>query len=290
METKVNFTIVGIFVLLFGISILGFAFWLMKFGSGQDYKYYHIYIEESIAGLSKDSSVKYLGVDAGVVDKIEVNPTNTQQVKITVKLQDELLIKEDMTATLKFYGLTGLAYLEIKGFDTSAKVLEIKAGEIPVIKSSPSVYIKLDDSLSMIASKLAIVLDKLDIFFKEQNLDNIENTLSDIRQITDTINQNKQHFIDLLKEGKEIGTVFDELKRTSKTAKNLMWNLDHSLKRGDYNLKEMTEPSIQKLNAILEEMDRLTTKLEQTVETIEQSPSDLLFKSATPKLGPGEER
>ncbi|MBU1667856.1 MCE family protein [bacterium] len=290
MEAKVNFTMVGIFVLLFGISILGFAFWLMKFGSGEDYNYYHIYIEESIAGLSKDSSVKYLGVDAGVVDKIEVNPSNTQQVRITVKLQDDILIKEDMTATLKFYGLTGLAYLEIKGSDTSAKVLETKAGEIPVIKSSPSLYIKLDDSLSMIASKLASVLDKIDILLKEENLEQIENTLSDIQQIIETINQNKQHFVTLLKEGSEIGTVFEELKEMSKTAKNLMRNLDRSLKRGDYNLKEMAEPSIEKLNALLDEVDRLTSKLEHTVETIEQSPSDLLFKSSTPKLGPGEER
>lgn len=151
MEGRVNFTIVGIFVALFSVAILGFAFWLMKFGTAQEYKLYNIYIQESIAGLSKDSSVKYMGVDAGTVYKIEVNPTNTQQVKVTVKLQKEIKIKEDMTAILKFYGLTGLAYLEIIGYDNKSKELTLKEGEIPVIKSYPSVYIKLDESLSMLS-------------------------------------------------------------------------------------------------------------------------------------------
>lgn len=290
MEGRVNFTIVGIFVLLFSIAIFGSAFWLMKFGTAESYKRYNIYIQESVAGLSKDSSVKYMGVDAGVVEKIEVDPKNTQQVKVTVKLHEKIKIKEDMTATLKFYGLTGLAYLEITGEDNLAKELTAKQEEIPIIKSSPSVYIKLDESLSMLASKLTAALDKVELLLKEQNLDNIEGTLTDIRQITSTLNQNKHQFVTLINEGAKIGTLLDELKQTSKTTKNVIKDLGRTIKRGDYNLKALAKPSIEKLDSLLEDVDTLTSKLEHTIDSIEQSPSDLLFKSANPKLGPGEEK
>jgi len=67
MYSRVNYTIVGIFVLLFGIGTVLFSFWLAKYGFRQPYDTYRLYMYESVSGLSKDSIVKLRGVDVGRV-------------------------------------------------------------------------------------------------------------------------------------------------------------------------------------------------------------------------------
>jgi phospholipid/cholesterol/gamma-HCH transport system substrate-binding protein len=62
MESKINYTLVGGFVVLLLAGLIGFAYWLGKYGGQQEYSYYHVYMSESVAGLSNDSSVKYRGV------------------------------------------------------------------------------------------------------------------------------------------------------------------------------------------------------------------------------------
>ncbi len=65
MESKLNYTLVGIFVALLLTSLTLFVYWLGKHDGNQQYDYYHVYMTESVSGLSTDASVKYLGVDVG---------------------------------------------------------------------------------------------------------------------------------------------------------------------------------------------------------------------------------
>ena len=74
MESKINYIIVGAFVVLFSIGIAAFVFWLEKYGAEEDYKYYKTFMSESVSGLSREASVKYRGVDVGIVETIQINP------------------------------------------------------------------------------------------------------------------------------------------------------------------------------------------------------------------------
>jgi len=50
MYSKVNYTIVGIFVVLFSIGMAWFAFWLDKYGLQEEYNLYKIEMKDSISG------------------------------------------------------------------------------------------------------------------------------------------------------------------------------------------------------------------------------------------------
>ncbi len=53
MESKVNYTAVGVFVLIFTSSLIAFAFWLGKYNQDEAaYHRYHLYITESVSGLA----------------------------------------------------------------------------------------------------------------------------------------------------------------------------------------------------------------------------------------------
>ncbi|OQX72589.1 MAG: hypothetical protein B6D59_08080 [Campylobacteraceae bacterium 4484_4] len=308
MEGRVNYLGVGIFVILFLTGLFGFAFWLMKYGTAESYSRYLVYFDESVAGLSRDAAVKYMGVDIGTVEKMKVNPKNTSVVEVYLKLNHDVTIKEDMRATLKFYGMTGLAYVEITGKDPNSPPLRPKKGEtLPVIPSSPSIYARLDETLAHIATKLTGTLEKFETLLSDENLRHFGQTLTHIESITRTLKDKREDIgtlIDrantleiraerVLERIEQTFASFDErfasnLKSTMRELKKLTKNLNTTLKRGDYNLKAIAEPTTRKLNDLIERLGDATSRVEETLEQLQQSPSDLLFKQTPPKKGPGE--
>ena len=65
MEPKVNYVVVGIFVVLLGFLLVAVVLWLGKGLDREVYDRYYAYMEESVAGLSVDAAVKYRGVEVG---------------------------------------------------------------------------------------------------------------------------------------------------------------------------------------------------------------------------------
>jgi len=257
MESRINYIIVGIFVILFGVGLAVFAFWLEKYGTYEDFKYYKTFMKESVSGLSREASVKYRGVDVGIVENIRINPENSEEVELLFRIKKETPIKKDMVVILKFYGLTGLAYMEIEGGGRDAALLKSQDDEIPVIKSAPSLYTRLNELIPDIALKLSTVLGRANILLNEENL---ENTSKLITNIADTS---------------------DEVRQLANVIKK-------SLHRGDYNINKMSSATIEQVNELLHEMKTLIIDLEETVLSIQQNSKGLLLKRTIPKLGPGE--
>ena len=135
MYSRVNYTIVGIFVLLFGAGVVLFGFWLAKYGLHESYDTYKIEMKESVSGLSKDSSVKLHGVDVGHVSQIEINPKHVDTIDIYIQIKKGVVIKEDMFATTEMIGVTGLLSIEIHGGTDTAKTLHPTDDYVPVIVS-----------------------------------------------------------------------------------------------------------------------------------------------------------
>ena len=82
METKVNYTIVGVFVLLLGGALFGVALWLSAGGQFQrDQQRYHAYFDESVAGLNRNAPVRYRGVEVGRVIDIKLATDESGRVQ-----------------------------------------------------------------------------------------------------------------------------------------------------------------------------------------------------------------
>lgn len=307
MEGKVNYLVVGIFVATFLAGIFGFAFWLMKQGQYEKMDRYVVYFDESVAGLNKDASVKYMGVDAGVVEDIRVHPTNTNLVAVYLKINHDIKIREDMQATLKFYGMTGLAYVEIFGHDPHAPLLKPKKGEIPVIKSAPSIFAQLDVTLAKLAKEFSTITQKTERLLSDKNLRHLESTLAGVSAVTSELATRKEeignliHNAALLESKAEqtlrkidqltgsFGPTFTkETKATLQSIRHLAREMEHALKRGDFDLRSLSEPTLRKFSSLIEHIDDLSNEMEETLHTFQQSPGDLLFKKSTPKPGPGE--
>lgn len=292
MENRINYIIVGIFVFLISIGLAAFVFWLEKYDVKEGVTYYKTFMKESVSGLTREASVKYRGVDVGIVETIRINPENSEEVELLLRVKKETPIKEDMVVKLKSYGLTGLAYIEIESGSKESPFLNSQNGEIPVIKSAPSIFTKLNESLPDIAQKLSTALGKIDILLNEDNVANIQESISNIKEISLYI-KNYRDKIDILvdksmvMEEKAISS-FNKVADAADEVKQMVTGIEKSLQRGDYNLREISSATFEQTRELLDELNILTVELEEVAISIQRSPRDLFFKQTIPKLGPGE--
>ncbi|MBD3790252.1 MAG: MCE family protein [Campylobacterales bacterium] len=303
MYNRINYTIVGIFVVVFGMGMIWFAFWLGKYGLKDEYDTYRIELSESVSGLSKDATVKMRGVDIGRVKAIRINPKNIEIVEVLVDIKKGIPIKEDMTAHTQMYGITGILSIEIDGGTNDAKNLKPTKDYIPLIPSTESYISKLSGGLGTISERLAVVLAKADKLLSDKNLKSIENTLDNVEKITargeDVEKQIEQTLDELRASMKRITVSFEgatkdftsikervnptveKLFATTKDFQRVTVKVEKSLDRGDYNLRKILEPAMIDIQI-------LSSQINDLAQELKQSPSDVLFKARKERRGPGE--
>lgn len=322
MESKVNYTVVGVFVLFFSAALIAFAFWLGKYNDDESkYRRYKIYITESVAGLAPEASVKFHGVDVGMVESIRINPLNSEEVELLLKIRQETPVKIDSTATLKFFGVTGLAFIEISGGAKNTPLLPTSADNPGVIPTTSSLIKRIDESLSQVATTLTETLQHIDQIFSDKNNDNVSETLENLkflsRKITayqdeidlllkntietqknldrtmakvsdsaDSVNTSANTFKIVMRDN--MAPTLKSLKETSLHSHALIQKIDQSIDRGDYNLQSIASPATTELGELLEQTRTLSAEMERTLKTLRESPSDILFKQSKPIPGPGE--
>lgn len=303
MYSKVNYTIVGIFVLLFGAGMVWFAFWLAKYGLQQEFDTYRLEMKESISGLSSDAKVKLNGVNIGRVSKIQINPQDIETVEILVEIEKGIPIKEDMIASTQMFGITGLLSIEIEGGTNAAKTLVPTKKYIPLIKTKPSLLSKLTYNLNGMSEKIENLLLQSQKLLSDHNvetmgniLDNTEKATARVEELEDKVIVSLEELNMTLKEFrismanvttdisdmKEVTVpTIDKLKETSQNFNRVALKIEKSIDRGDYSLKKILEPAVIDVQILSKELSAMTRELEQ-------NPSGLLFKSRKPRRGPGE--
>jgi|AMFO01.1.fsa_nt_gi ABC-type transport system involved in resistance to organic solvents, periplasmic component len=301
MGSNANYAIVGLFVLLFTAGVLGFAYWLAKHGGQQEYDYYQVFMTESVAGLSTDASVKYRGVEVGTVSEMDLNPDNPEEVRLVLKIRRGTPVKADTRATLKFYGITGLAFIELQGTSRDAPRLEPRDGEMPVIPTTPSTFTRLDDALSELAVKSTRALDRIDRLLSDDNLKAVATLLKDtrdmvhgVRRVAEGLNRQMEDLRTLIHKGIEmeenVSSAFEDVTEASLDVARLSEALQETYVALGEEAKQLVAHGSEMTQALFEDLDLLLEELRVTVETLRNSPGDLIFTRSMPRPGPGEER
>ena len=296
MYSRVNYTIVGIFVILFGAGLIWFAFWLGKYETRQSYYTYKLNMTESVSGLSVDSDVMFRGVDIGRVSDIRINPENIEQIEVYLKIPQDIPIKEDMVASTKMFGVTGLLSVEIEGGSNSAKTLEPTDDYIPVIKTKPSLITTLSHSAESITQRLNNVIIQAEKLLSDENLENVEKILVNVEELTHNSHVVRERALKSLEEldltlqesrasmatlTGDVDSVKKVLVPTIENFNRVILQVEKDLASGDYDLKKILEP-------LIIDVQLMTSEVSEMAREVEQSPSDIFFKSRKQLRGPGE--
>jgi len=186
METKVNQTVVGAFVLVLGAAGIAAVLWL---GSGRlsqkEYRPYLAYFTESVSGLNLHAPVKSRGVAVGSVREISLDPTNPERVRLLLEVEKGTPVKEDTVAILGVQGLTGIAYIELSGGTRDSPTLKEAPGDgAPVIRTGPSLMRRLDTAGTTLLSNLDESARRLNDVLDKDTRANLRAAVADLRQVT----------------------------------------------------------------------------------------------------------
>jgi len=150
-----NFMI-GLFVTLGVIMGVAAVIWLGAAQYFQKGARYVTYFDESVQGLSADSSVKYRGVEVGRVEQIGVAPDNVLiEVVMKIDMEDELA--RDTVAQLRAVGITGLVFIELNRpvVDASERTVKIDFdAPYPVIPSIPSEISRIFSTIDEVIQRI----------------------------------------------------------------------------------------------------------------------------------------
>jgi phospholipid/cholesterol/gamma-HCH transport system substrate-binding protein len=320
VEPKVNYILVGAFVLILSAVVVVGVLWLGKTDYRGVYDRYEAHMRESVAGLSVDSTVKYRGVDVGRVKDIALSPDNPEEVKLTLDIVRGTPIKTDTIAVLETQGLTGLATINLTGGSRDAPPLEALEGqEYPVIKAGPSLFFRLDEAISRLLSErgLSKLLVDLDLAAKgaadaldEENRAALKQTIKDLSEVVQSVAAHKVQIEESLngaarsadnlvkvtallneqvpvllgrinKSAAALSAMTEDLAQTSKAVRTV-------INESRPELQQFSRQTLPETGLLVAELRELAASLTRVARDLEREPNSLVFGRTPPPRGPGE--
>ena len=319
MNNKVNYALVG-FLVLVGLSlILGVSYWMLKPSVESQEKKYSIYFDESVLGLNIDAPVKYRGINVGKVTKLRISPKNSEKIEVIITILKTTPVKVDTVAKLTAQGITGLTYINLsRGGHMSAVLTKRDGEEYPVIKTIPSFFKNFENSLGSVSTQLsstlnrteellgdnnqkavselllrsASLMQKIDKTLDDDTIMHIQSTVKNIDSLThklDTLMPNVDKFIDKsIAWEASIDNSLGSISSSYLTISDSMDAFENSIKRGDFNLKEISSDLVPTMNNTFLQMQELMINVDTVLHQYNESPSDILYKKTEIRKAPGE--
>src|SRR5690606_40078169 len=108
METRANYVAIGAFVFVVLIGAFLFILWLGGGAERVQRSDIRVVFPGAVTGLSIGGQVLYNGIRIGDVAALNFDPNDPKVVIATVRVDANAPLREDVTATLNFQGLTGV--------------------------------------------------------------------------------------------------------------------------------------------------------------------------------------
>ena len=308
MATKVNYAIIGAFVLVLATALIAVTLWLAAGGAlHKKYDRYLAIEDESVAGLNLNAPVKYNGVDVGKVREIQLDPTNPERVRLIFEIERGTPIKVDTVAVLKTQGLTGIAYVELSGGTRdSPPLLAIAPEPYPVILTKPSLSARLENVLTTVLTKLDSTSSHIDALLSDENQKAFKNALADIASVARGIAARKttidagissaaRTFENTSRLSAQAGPVLERIERSADAIEKMGAEVARtSISAGKMvdsagaDINRFAAETLPELERLLGELGILANSLHRLSEQTQRDPRSFLFGRTPVPIGPGE--
>ncbi|TMJ62067.1 MAG: MCE family protein [Alphaproteobacteria bacterium] len=114
METRAHYVAVGTFVLVLVTVAFAAVLWLARAQLSTQYTAYDIFFTGPVSGLREGATVEYSGVPSGRVKEIRIDPKNVEEIRVTVEIESNVVIKQNARANLETNILSGVSYIHVR--------------------------------------------------------------------------------------------------------------------------------------------------------------------------------
>ncbi|WP_416908308.1 MAG: MlaD family protein [Polymorphobacter sp.] len=302
METRSNYAIVGAVVIALAIAMFGAVLWLSRYSGGPE-KQYDILFNQAVNGLAVGSPVAFNGVPVGKIGEIRLMPDAPEQVRVRIRIDEEVPILQGTTAIIEGVGFTGVSQIELEGAMAGAApltepgpygvpVIPAKTGGLGELLASAPELLK---NVSLVAKRLADVLD-------EQNKDSLTAILANLRDVTGTLADNGPQITATLAEARttlaaasgalaqveavagstdrflreDAGPLAKDLSTTLRSASASLDRIEALTAAATPGVAELSAETIPEASQLIREVRALTAELTVLAQRLEEDPAGAL--------------
>ena len=300
METRANYVLVGVFVLICIAGLFIATLWVAGSQYREEYTYYRTYFSGPVTGLGKGTIVRYNGIDVGHVTDLAFDQADPKRVIVTLQIDPTLRLHVDSVASIESQGLTGATYVEITGGTATSALLRAGAGqEYAVIPSRPSTLQQLAQAGPELLAKLNVTGERFNDLLSDDNRKAFTETIEHLRSATALIDD---HAEDLDKTLTNLKAATDTLNRTLNSADRAIASADRALSTVDsaagslQMASDSANVTVQKVGKLSDDADKvvngqataqftqlmaqaraLVASLTRLTNDLDQQPTKLLF-------------
>lgn len=307
MDSKINYTVVGIFVVGLTIALVVIFLWLTTTRNDKSYKTYLIYINENVTGLTVQSPVRYNGVPVGYVTSIELDPRNPQLVKIVVNIEVGTPITTSTVATLQLQGITGVMYVGLKATSMDAPLLQPESGQkYPVIRAEPSFFVQISEVVPELTKNIQTIGKSVSKLLNDQNQEAISKSLQNIQKFSETLSKNSENLDDIMKKlritmnntseaskdfpriAKDLKKTIDSISETSDRVGKAANEAQKTFTSGTVVMRDLSTQLLPGTQQLLMHLNNAARNINHLTEDLQSNPSMLIRGKVPAAKGPGE--
>jgi phospholipid/cholesterol/gamma-HCH transport system substrate-binding protein len=310
METKANYTIVGIFTVLVIAAAFGFVYWMAEYGRGGPTAELIVRIPGSANGLSIGSPVRFNGIQVGTVKNLSIDSDDPRYSLAFTEVRADAPVYSSTKAVLEIQGLTGAAYIELSGGrngDENILKRSLETGKRAVLLADQSGVTNLLATADKILNRANDAVGDIQSFIQDargpltdtarnaakfskalaDNSDNIDKFLASIGKLSDTftsVSGRLDSTLDAIEklvravDAKKINDIVDKVDKTSNNvadaSEDLKATIDSIKQTADtYNeFGKKAQATLDKIDVLVAQVD--PAKVKGTVDDISQATKD----------------
>ncbi|MBZ0332720.1 MlaD family protein [Marinobacter sp. AL4B] len=295
MEPKAHHVIIGFFTLAAVTAALLFTLWLGKSSSDREWAYYQIDFDHPVSGLAKGNPVLYSGIQVGDVLELTLAPDNPAHVRVLVRVEQDIPVREDTKAGLVLANITGSMSIQFTGGTPQKANLQGDRSNPPLIHAEPSALNNLMNNGEAMLAQAELLLTNMNRLLATENVDNVSALIHNAREASESLLANREALIALMDQFNAAAvraeeasikvsgvsdrtrtvlndrivpvlntmeTAISTLQPSLERVDTITANNEHSLNAGLQGLSQLG-PALRELKSTLRHLNSFTRRLEQ---------------------------
>ena len=303
MEREAKYAAVGAFVLLvIGMAAL-FVYWYADSRDARDYTRYEVYFDGSVSGLTRGSTVRYLGVDVGRVVAMRIDPRSATRVQVIVDIDSTAPVSKETVAELSLQGVTGLLYIDLLGkVGTKRLSAAVPSERFPVIRSVRSNFDAFLATLPEVVSQASDVARRLNLMLSDANLRSVTRMVENLDlasralpgtmlEINALAKDLRRMSSDLTSVAATLRTTADDtgpevtatLRRVRVVADNLASTtakLDQAIQDNSADVRGFARDGLPEFERLLRDSREAAAEVQALARSLREDPSQLIYQPA----------
>jgi phospholipid/cholesterol/gamma-HCH transport system substrate-binding protein len=275
MESKANYAVVGVFVILFTVIGITVVVWLVG-GNRQNshFKEYIICTNSSVNGLHKDSTVKYKGLPVGRVLDIRISKTDPDYIEIYALIDRSLSIDNHVVANISSNGLTGISYINLNrknGVFKCPKDLSIK--KYPSILAVRSSIDKIIDKLPKTLDKIDKIASSINNMLSPKTQKNFKNLVSNLSEVSGNLNKTVNKFDKLMDNS---NLLVNGLNNDALLLNRALNKLSFLLDNVTNDVANFNQTTLKESYDVIKQINLTVIQMKQLIKEIRENPALLI--------------